>query len=222
MLKDIVFHDAIAGRQAEAAETKLEGFCTVAGLRQKIGKIIMVNPEPLGYLAARATHGNKAAKGIFMPEGIIIHLVIIAIEQEVFALTGALKQVLRPAAKAGTGSHIDLRGTAGKCKPFDNDISRGVGYLDTRRSVDFGAPDGLCGDGDGLCDGALLIDGNIRYCGINAIGQNDDISGGGAVDGFLQGGERRYVDGSCIKRAGEQQAKTYKKQAATKAVDVIL
>ena len=111
-----------------------------------------------------------------MLKGIVIHLVVVAIKQQVFACTGALKQVLRPAAKAGTAGHIDLGSAAGNLKSFDNDISSRACDFDTRRSIDLRPSRRLCCNGDGLCRRTLLINSNIRRCGIYAVGKDDDIA----------------------------------------------
>jgi len=213
LFKYVVLHGAVARRKAVAAEAELEGLRAIARLRQEIKKVVMVNPQPLGYLAAGAAHGNKTAQRVFVLESVIVHLVIVSIEQQVFAVTGALKQVLRPAAEAGARGHGGLRGVAGELKPLDNDIGGGAYDADAGGTAYLRPSYRLAGDGDGLRNRTLPADGNIGRGGVHAVGQHDHIAGRGAVNSGLQGRQGGYVNGSGGKGARQQQAKDCKQEA---------
>lgn len=142
--------------------------------------------QPLRDLAAAAANGQKTAHGILVLKRVVVCLVIAAIQCKVVAITGVLENVTRPAAKAGATGHGGLPCIEGEFKPFDNNISRRAGDIETRRSLYFRAANGLRLDGDGLCGGSLFVDVDIGTGGIYAIGQDDHITRVGVIDGSLQ------------------------------------
>lgn len=95
---------------------------------------------------------------------------------------------------------------------LDNDIGGGAYKVEPCGTGDLDTADGLGLDKNGLIGGALPADGNVCAGGIDPIGQGDDSSGAGPVDGVLQTGQG--IDGGLGGGndgvADEEQRKKYK------------
>ncbi len=143
--------------------------------------------QPLCYLAARTTNGNKAAQGVLMLKGIIIYFMIISVKQQVLPSAGRFKNIARPPAKAGAAGHGGLRCVVREFKPFDNNIPGRTNNIKTVGSAYNSAASGLRLYGNGLCSGALFINVDICTGGVCAIGKNNDIAGHCIINSRLQG-----------------------------------
>ena len=185
MDEEVVFAEAVASGEAQAAETPTNGFSAVAAGAAEVVEIIVVNPKTSRDLAAGAGDVEHFAEGGFVAKFVVIDLHVVAADVDIGNVVGGgdreLDDVSRKADVARAAGDTNAVGV-GEFKTLNGDVRCGAAEAETAAASDLHAADGLGHDGDGVGGIALAVDGDGGTGTVDTVGDDDDVAGDGAGD----------------------------------------
>ena len=104
----------ILRKAKRAAQAKADRLGAVPARADKVMEIVVMNPHPLSYLAARSSHIDHVAEGALVAELVAVHLRVMAGDRQISAIANAFEEVARKADVGCAGPDLIPAGDVGE------------------------------------------------------------------------------------------------------------